>query len=183
MLEQRDSFFTKGSHAVHLLFHLPTTAWTFSKTSAVGITSSQTWGRGKEALKQEDNVLVIQWQLAMSGRAPPKSIKNKLTHLSFLRLLGTSTGTAVDFLTTRCTYPKLGSARRWMNKEGQGSGSAWLGGLLPTADTQGWHKKGQVQMKWSCSSLKVDISGSPVGPVSRTKVKKCLNCCFSHGPP
>lgn len=117
MLEQRDSFFTKGSHAVHLLFHLPATAWTFSKTSAVGITSSQTWGRGKEALKQEDNVLVIQWQLAMSGRAPPKSIKNKLTHLSFLRLLGTSTGTAVDFLTTRCTIPNWGQrGGEWIKK-------------------------------------------------------------------
>lgn len=127
MLEQRDSSFTKGSHAVHLLFHLPTTAWTFSKPSAVGITWSQTWGRGKEALKQEDNVIVMQWQPAMSGRAPPRSIKNKLTHLSFLRLLGTSTGTAVDFLTRRCAYPKLGQrGGEWMNKRDQGS--AWLSG-------------------------------------------------------
>lgn len=127
MLEQRDSSFTKGSHAVHLLFHLPTTAWTFSKPSAVGITWSQTWGRGKEALKQEDNVIVMQWQPAMSGRAPPRSIKNKLTHLSFLRLLGTSTGTAVNFLTRRCAYPKLGQrGGEWMNKRDQGS--AWLSG-------------------------------------------------------
>lgn len=56
-------------------------------------------GEGKEALKQEYTTFVIQWQLAMSRRAPPKSIKNKLTHLSsFLRLLGTSAGTSVNLL-------------------------------------------------------------------------------------
>lgn len=86
----------------------------------------------------------MQWQAAMSGRAPPKSIKNKLTHLSFLRLLGTSTGAAVGFLAERCTRPKLGQ------RGGEGIKkvmSLCLPGLFLRADTQGWHKNGKVSMK------------------------------------
>lgn len=119
VLEQRDRSFTEGSHAVHLLFHLPNDSLNLFKDICsgnhiqpnLGEREGGSWGKRITCLPRSGS-------LPRVGGLHPKSIKNKLTHLSFLRLLlGTSTGTAVDFLAARCVYPKLGQrGGEWVKK-------------------------------------------------------------------
>lgn len=103
------------------------TAWTFSKTSAVGIALSQTWGRWKEVLKQECKGLWSNGSVPWVGGLHPKVSKINAHTFLFLDFLEPMQVLLSAFPLRDPLTPNWGQQEgEWINRLKRG-GLCWAG--------------------------------------------------------